>query len=117
MSFKIETQREKGFIELIFEGSVDYKQLLDTRKNIHQIISDGYYKYALIDMRKINWNVDTLDLFNFAGTIKRPLQMQIIIVCRVEDKEAYFLETVAHNKGKFVEIYTDYSKAKRDMEQ
>jgi hypothetical protein len=42
--------------------------------------------------------------------------LRIAIVCRADDDDARFFVMVAQNRGRLVEMFTDYAKAKKVME-
>ena len=116
MAFTIGIQPDGGLIEITFTGKVNYEQMVETRQEIWNIVSEDGNRTALIDLRDIIWDISASQTFEFASTIKHPQGMRIALVCKENDKTPRFLETVAKNRGSNVVLYSDYADAKRDLE-
>jgi len=67
-------------------------------------------------MRKIDWAMSTMDIHDFATTIQHPPHMRVAVVCRADDPHAHFLETVAKNSRRNVELFTGHAQAKEAVE-
>ena len=48
-------------------------------------------------------------ILTVTGTIQQPLKLRIAILCRADDPHARFFETVAKDRGRSMEIFTDYA--------
>jgi hypothetical protein len=115
MPFSIELRSDVGVVELTFEGAVDFIQLHKAWQKVHRLLPEGAVRTVLIDMRKIDWHMSLFDIMDFAEKI-HPTHLRIAIVCRADDDDARFFVMVAQNRGRFVEMFTDYAKAKKVME-
>ena len=112
MPWMVNPHSEANCLELSLEGAVDHDQLQEARQKIHQLLDEGGLKYALVDMRKINWHNSTVKIYEVAEAIRHPLTAQIAIVCRVDDWNAQFFAMVAESRGRETQVFTSYEEAK-----
>jgi hypothetical protein len=111
MSFSVNLLADKAVVELVFEGTVDREQIFESRQRLRPMIAEKDVHGVLVDMRKIDWEVSTMDIHEFARTIQHPTTVRIAILHRAEDRDARFFETVAKNRGKLVSAFTDPAEA------
>ena len=112
MPWMVNPQPETNCFELSLEGAVDHNELHETRQKIHQLLEERSFKYALVDMQKINWCMSTVKIHELAEAVQHPLHMQIAIVCRADDWNAQFFAMVAGNRERQIQVFTDYEEAK-----
>jgi hypothetical protein len=111
MSFSVNRPADKSVVELVFEGAVNREQFLESRQRLRPIIAEKNVHGVLVDMRKIDWEMSTMDIHEFARTIQHPASVRIAILHTAEDRDARFFETVAKNRGKLVSAFTDPAEA------
>lgn len=63
-------------------------------------------------MQKINWRTSTVKIHEFAEAVQHSLHMRVAFVCRVDDWNAQFFAMVAGDRGRQMQVFTDYDKAK-----
>lgn len=117
MSFEIKLVPELSFLELIVQGEVDYDELVQMKQEVNKFIEDKNIQYALVDVRKIIWKASTTNIFEFATQADRHNNVRAAIVCRPDDDNAQFFETVALNRGKLENFFTDYDEARNYLIQ
>ncbi len=111
MAFKIRILDHFDIIELRFEGVVDVEEFLETRSQVCSMYEQHGSLNALVDMREMEFGMSTLRIYEFASTIKHPIGASIALLCRPNDNDARFFETVAINNGVQIKLFTDYSEA------
>ena len=111
MSYLFEKLPDSDVLTLSLKGPVDREQLRDARLEMRRIIHEGGVKCTLIDMRSVDWDLLTIDLFKFGTTIEAPKDMRTAIVCRKDDADARFLCDVVRNRGWWLKVFTDYTDA------
>ena len=111
MAFKIRILSEFDIIELRLDGVVDFEEFLETRSQMRAMHEQHGPLNALVDMREMQFGMSTLRIYEFASTIKHPIGARIALLCRPNDSDARFFETVAINNGVQIRLFTEYSEA------
>lgn len=118
MATKIKIVTARDFLEVTPEGIIDIttsKQLLvDIAKaEYHPVDYD-----LLIDFRDTQWQMSSVDVYKLASelcqhgdTFRR--KVAVLVLPGVNFDSATFLETCSHNRGFFVDAFTDFETAIR----
>jgi hypothetical protein len=118
MATKIKVVTIKEFLEVTPEGNIDIttskKLLVDIAKAEHKPVDYD----LLIDFRDTHWQMSTQDLYQIASelcehgdTFHR--KIAVLVLPGVNFDPASFLETCSHNRGFFVNAFSDYESALR----
>jgi len=118
MATKIKIVTTGDFLEVTPEGIIDVttsRQLLvDIAKAEHQPVDYD----LLIDFRDTQWQMSTIDVYELASelcqhgdTFRR--KVAVLVHPGVNFDPATFLETCSHNRGFFVDAFTDFETAIR----
>jgi len=118
MATKIKIMTTGDFLEVTPDGVIDIttsRQLLvDIAKAKHHPVDYD----LLIDFRDTQWQMSTFDLYELAselcqhGDIFRR-KVALLVLPGVNFEPASFLETSSHNRGFYVDVFTDFETAIR----
>ncbi|HLB73492.1 MAG TPA: hypothetical protein VJJ98_05700 [Sedimentisphaerales bacterium] len=111
MAFEIRILSEFDIIELRLEGIVNVEEFLEARSQICSLCEQHGPLNALLDMREMQFGISTTRIYEFASRIKHPIGVGIALLCRPNDSDARFFETVAINNGVQIRLFTEYSEA------
>lgn len=111
MAFKLRMLGDFNIIELRLEGVVHSEEFIETRSQIGGIYEQHGLLNTLVDMREMEFGMSTASIYGFASTIKHPIGASIALLCRPNDSDARFFETVALNNGAAIKLFTEYSEA------
>ena len=97
---KVEDKRN---ILIEFEGRVTVSDLEKSREALKAILAESdKYRTSLVDMRRANLDVSTIDIHDFILSQKSELPDGFLVAIIVQQKDwgnAIFAETVAYNRG------------------
>ena len=111
MAFKVRILDDFDIIELRLEGVVRTEEFLETRSQISSMYEQHGPLNTLVDIREMEFGMSTSGIYEFASTIKHPIGVSIALLCRPDDSDARFFETVALNNGVPIKLFTEHSEA------
>ncbi len=103
MAFVVTKVEDKRNILIEFEGRVTVSDLEKSREALKAILAESdKYRTSLVDMRRANLDVSTIDIHDFILSQKSELPDGFLVAIIVQQKDwgnAIFAETVAYNRG------------------
>ena len=100
-----------NIIEILYKGAVNINELKEGRKEVHKIYDKHGLMHALLDMRDTKLDMSTLEIYDFAKAVKRPICGRIALLVNNEDDNIKFLHTVANNNSAPMKLFYGYSDA------
>ena len=103
MAFVVTKVEDKRNILIEFEGRVTVSDLEKSREALKAILAESdKYRTSLVNMRRANLDVSTIDIHDFILSQKSELPDGFLVAIIVQQKDwgnAIFAETVAYNRG------------------
>lgn len=111
MPFTIRILDDSNIIELRYEGTVNIQEFIQAKAQVHSLLDQHGLMHALLYMQGVKLDMSTMEIYDFAATLRRPVGGRAALVGDYEDNNIRFFHTVATNKGIPIEFFTDYSEA------
>ena len=107
---------KRRFVKIIFSGQIDHKEILNARSEIAELIKKNGIKNLLVDMRKVDLKLLTIDIYDFSTSERDffPPGTKIAALARGEESDFEkfkFMETVHYNSGFCFKIFLKMSDA------
>ena len=114
MSYEVSYDSESDIVRARMDGEIEIEEVTKFASDVvHTIIAHDCRRY-LNDMRGAVMKLSTTDIWNVPrvmGKAGMPPATRRALVTTEGNKDASFAETVSHNVGQTVKIFTDLKKA------
>ena len=115
MPKKVHVHKDKGLLEIIYTGAVTEEDLADDRDIGERVCRKNGLQKVLVDCSEVHQAPPTVPLFDHGSLIARSPVLrrirQAIVVPEAIAKDAYFLETISHNRGVSMRFFTTRAEA------
>ncbi|MHC4842359.1 MAG: hypothetical protein ACYTFM_13140 [Planctomycetota bacterium] len=122
MSYKIRYDAKSGCVYSCIEGEVDKETIEEYAVEIVKVLQEHSCLRSLNDMRKAKVKLSTMEIYDlpiYLENLEYDRLVKRAIVVSQDFEDYRFYETVSHNYGHLVEIFSDSDKFNlfRDMEK
>lgn len=104
------------YFRLTVKGPVGGEQLIEACLTLCGLLGRKGARNILVDVRGVQWLAATTDLHHFASTMEQPPDIRIALLCRADDPDAHFLETVAAHHCVLLQRFHDENLARRAVD-
>jgi len=117
MSYELATQKNDGYLQVTASGTRSFETVLALTRDILSACSQEEMKKALVDLRGLRGQLDTLEAFMIPDQYFPELQYRkVLLRCAIVDLEEYqdrvrFFENVAVNRGFSIRFFMDPEEA------
>ncbi len=108
--------RTDRYFRFTVEGPIDGAGLFESCLRVCALFGTKGPRNLLVDVRRVDWCAATTDLHHFASTMEHPAGIRFALLCRPDDPDARFLETVAANHGVPLRRFHDEAQAMAAVE-
>jgi len=116
MPYKINYEKESGYISVTVQGDFALSNLKDLAADVAKSIEQYGCNHILNDMRQAKLTKGTIDIYNmpkFASSSGIDTYCKRALVVGEQSSDFRFLETVFINQGHNVKMFTDIEEAMR----
>jgi hypothetical protein len=103
-----------GLVKVIYHGLITVKEREAAREQAARLVNEHKLNCILVDMRRCEMCLSTLDIFHFGNTFDElhfPPQLKICGVIQPDDEDDKLLETVALSRGTNIHYFTEFEQA------
>ncbi len=103
--------RTNRYFRFTVEGPIDGAGLFESCLRVGALFGTKGPRKLFVDVRRVEWCAPTTELPHVAPTMGHPAGIRIALLCRPDDPDARFLETVAASHGVALQRFHDEAEA------